>query len=65
MFSPVSKHSFLFHVGGAILGREGCFSLSGLRLRVCLLRLEVDLGSVLESELGQKWRYGVLKVCIG
>ena len=25
------------------------------RSRVCLLRLEVDLGSVLESELGQKW----------
>ena len=33
-----------------------------LRSLVCLLRLEVDLGSVLESELGQKWRYGVLKV---
>ena len=32
-----------------------------LRSRVCLLMLEVDLGSVLESELGQKWRYGVLK----
>ena len=26
------------------------------RSRVCLLRLEVDLGSVLESKLGQKWR---------
>ena len=24
--------------------------------RYCLLRLEVDMGSVLESELGQKWR---------
>ena len=36
-----------------------------LRSRVCLLRLEVDLGSVLESELGQKWRYGALKACIG
>ena len=36
-----------------------------LRSRVCLLRLEVDLGSVLESELGQNWRYGALKVCIG
>ena len=22
----------------------------------CLLRLEVDMGSILESELGQKWR---------
>ena len=36
-----------------------------LRSRDCLLRLEVDLGSVLESELGHKWRYGALKVCIG
>ena len=34
------------------------------RSRVCLLRPEVDLGSVLESELGQKWRYGTLKACI-
>ena len=29
-----------------------------------ILRLEVDLGSVLESELGQKCRYGVLKACL-
>ena len=36
-----------------------------LRSRVCLLRLKVDLGSVLGSELGQKWRYGVLKACLG
>ena len=35
-----------------------------LRSRVCLLWLEVDLGSVLESELRQKWRYGVLMACI-
>ena len=35
------------------------------RSRVCLLRLEVDLGSVLESELGQEWRYGASKACIG
>ena len=35
------------------------------RSRVCLLRREVDLGSVLESELGQKWRHGALKACIG
>ena len=35
------------------------------RSRVCLFRLEVDLGSCLESELGQKWRYGALKACIG
>ena len=25
----------------------------------------MDLGSVFESELGQKWRYGALKTCIG
>ena len=35
------------------------------RSQVCLLRLKVDLGSVLESELVQKWRYGALKACIG
>ena len=35
------------------------------RSRVCLLRLEVDLGSVLESELGHKWRYSALKACRG
>jgi len=33
--------------------------------RVCLLRLEVDLGSVLESELVQKWRYRALNAYIG
>ena len=36
-----------------------------LMSRVCLLRLEVVLASVLESELGQKWRYGALKACMG
>ena len=35
-----------------------------LRSRVCFLWLEVDLGSVLELEFGQKWRYGALKACI-
>ena len=30
-----------------------------------VLRLKVEFGSVLESELGQKWRYGVLKACLG
>ena len=29
------------------------------------LRPEVEMGAVLESELGQKWRYGVLKACVG
>jgi len=33
--------------------------------RDCLLRPEVDMGAVLESELRQKWRYGALKVCVG
>ena len=33
--------------------------------QVCLLRLEVDLGSVLESELGQKWETRYVKACIG
>ena len=28
--------------------------------RVCLLRLVIDIGSVLESEFGPKWRYAVL-----
>ena len=32
-----------------------------LRSQICLLRVEVDLDSVLAPELGQKWRYGVLK----
>ena len=36
-----------------------------LRSQVCLLRLEVGFGSVLESELGQKWRYDTLKACRG
>ena len=35
-----------------------------LRSWVCLLWLKVHLGSVLESELRQKWRYGALKACI-
>ena len=35
-----------------------------LRSRVSLLRLEVHLGSVLESELRQKRRYGALQACV-
>ena len=31
-----------------------------LTSRFCLLRLEVDLDSVLKPELGQKWRYSSL-----
>ena len=40
----------------------GCMGrLAWSKSQVCLLRLKVDLGSVLESELGQKWRYGALR----
>ena len=35
-----------------------------LRSRVCLLILEVELGSILQSEFGQKWSYGALKGCL-
>ena len=35
-----------------------------LRSLVCLPRLEVDLGSVLESELRQKFKYGALEAFI-
>ena len=63
-------------VGGLFLAGMAAWTLSGCmtaesadycmlvnewtwsRSRVCLLRLE---GSVLESELGQKWRYSALK----
>ena len=34
-----------------------------LRSQVCLLMLEVELGSVFDSELEQQRRYGVLKAC--
>ena len=36
-----------------------------LMSRVCLLRMEVEFASVLESKIGQKWRYSALKACIG
>ena len=32
-----------------------------LTSRVCLLRLDVELASVLESKISQKWRHGALK----
>ena len=35
-----------------------------IRSRVCLLMLKEDLGSVLESDLRQKRKYGALKACI-
>ena len=34
------------------------------RSQVCVLRLEEDIGPVLESDLGEKWRYGALKACV-
>ena len=67
-------------VGGSLLARKAlgnCLTTKNadycmlinewawIRSQFCLLRLEVDLDSVLESELGQKWRYGALKTCIG
>ena len=58
-------------LGGSFLVEKPAWALSGclttksadycmlvnewLRSRVCLLRLEVELGAGLESELGQKW----------
>ena len=32
---------------------------------VCLLRLEMNVGSLLKSELEQKWRHGTLKAYLG
>ena len=32
--------------------------------QVRVLRLEEDVGPVLESDLGDKWRYGALKACV-
>ena len=72
---PCSRGSFLG--GKAAWALSGCMQTESAdycmlvnewvwsRSRVSLLRLEVDLGSVLESELGQKWRYSALKACIG
>ena len=63
----------LFLVGKTAWNLSGCLTTESadycmvvnewawLRLRVCVLRL----GSVLESELGQKRRYGALKTCMG
>ena len=74
-YSHLSGGSFL--AGKASWALSGCLPIESadhcmfvnewawLRSRVCLLRLEVELGSALESELGQKWRYGALKACLG
>ena len=74
-YSHLSEGSFL--AGKASWALSGCLPIESadycmlvnewawLTSRVCLLRLEVELASVLESELGQKWRYGALKACIG
>ena len=57
----------LFLAGKASWALSGCVPIESadcymlvtewawLTAGVCLLRLEVELGSVLESELGQKW----------
>ena len=74
-YSHHSGGSFL--AGKHCLALSGCLPIKSadqcmlvnewawLMSQVCLLRLEVQLASVLESELGQKWRYGALKACIG
>ena len=74
-YSHHSGGSFL--AGKPSLALNGCLPIKSadqcmlvnewawLTSRVCLLRLEVELASVLESKIGQKWRYGVLKACIG
>ena len=67
-FSHPVGGSFLADKGACAL--SGCMTIKSAdycmlvnewawsRSRVCLLRVEVDLGAVLESELVQKWRYG-------
>ena len=74
-YSHLSGGSFL--AGKASWALSRCFPIESadycmlinewvwLTSQVCLLRLEVELASVLESELGQKWRYDALKACIG
>ena len=74
-YSHHSGGSFL--AGKPSLALSGCLPIESanqcmlvnewawLMSQVSLLRLEVELGSILESELGQKWRYGALKACIG
>ena len=42
-----------------------CSLISGVDVvKVMSLLIKVHLGSVLESEVRQKWRYGALKACI-
>ena len=74
-YSHLSEGSFLAEKASWAL--SGCLPIKSadycmlvnewvwLTSQVCLLRLEVELGSVLESELGQKWRYSALKACVG
>ena len=73
-YSHISGSSFL--AGKASWALSGCLPIESadycmlvnewawLASQVCLLRLEVELASLLESELGQKWRYSALKACI-
>ena len=67
----------LFLAGKVAWAQSGCMTTESadhcmlvnewawLGTPVGLLRLEVNLSSVLGSELGQKWRYGALKACLG
>ena len=62
-------------VGGSFPAWKVAWTLSGCMTTesadYCMLVVsgrgqeEVDLGLVLDSELGQKWRYGALNACIG
>ena len=70
-YSHLSGGSFL--AGKASWALSGCLPIESADCcmlvnewawqtsRVCLLRLEVELASVLELELGQKWRYSALR----
>ena len=72
-YSHLSGGSFLAGKASWVLSRclpiesaDYCMLINDwawLTSRVCLLRLEVELVSILESELGQKWRYSALKAC--
>ena len=54
------KDSLCVLVGRFCISRKGGTGGCG-----CLVMLKVNLGAVLKSELGQKWRYGALKAGIG
>ena len=52
--------------GGSGWGHlQGDMHMVAARFGFQTAMLRLNLGSALESELGQKWRYSVLKACIG